>query len=143
TRWRCHRRDRTGRCAGASCGGSGEAPVSVDSRVSTAPTSSGSTPWPHERSIVGRWFGPVGLPVAIAVLVAVFASLGRADGVPDPAGFRVATVAAAFWTLIMATPFAAAYLLAGVGLGRLVRPFIGPSPHALWVQGAVGVGLML
>jgi hypothetical protein len=95
---------------------------------------------------IARYAGPVGFPVLVLALVGVLAAIGRMDvagGSEELAGLRWATVAAAYWTLLVSAPLAGAYLLAGVGLGRLARPLIGPSPHALWLSAAVGVGLML
>lgn len=90
-----------------------------------------------------RWLGPLGAPSLVIVLIGLLATVGRVEGNFDATKVRIASVAAAYYTLLIAVPVAGAYLFAGVGFGRLLRPVIGASRGALWIQAAAGVGMLL
>lgn len=98
---------------------------------------------PLPSSALSRWLGPIGSALLLILLIAALAAIGRVEGASSPSQYRLATVAAAYWSILISAPLAAAYLLAGVGLGRLANPLFRGSRSALWIQSAVGVGLML
>lgn len=89
------------------------------------------------RAVPPRWPVPAAGLVLLIASLAAFASIGGPD---DPLIVRIATV---LDLLIRAGLPAAAYLLAGVGLGEAFRPFVRASREATALRSALGVGLML
>lgn len=86
-----------------------------------------------------RLGAPVALAVATLALLCVLAAVGESPG-PVAAASAFTAVA----NTILGGVFALAYLLAGVGLGRPLGAWCaGALPSRLWVQSALGIGLLL
>ncbi len=99
-----------------------------------------------------QWTAGRGVRAAAALLVVfgaltligVFASIGPPlDGSIDPWTDRVARVAGAFFLLVRAGTPALVYLLAAIGLGRLLSGLYRGAADPLAVQAGLGLALML
>lgn len=87
-------------------------------------------------SPAARWAVGAGAVAAVVLLITLIASIGG----PHTAWEGLAAV---LYALVRAGGPAAAYLAAGVGLGRLLRPLFAGTREPLVLQAGLGVALML
>lgn len=94
---------------------------------------------PSQQSRVVRLAGPVGLSVLLVGGIVYFSGRGLGEGVEPAHG-----ALSALWLILSQGLIAAAYLLGAFGWGRpLAARWAADSPSRMWLQLALGVGVML
>lgn len=97
-----------------------------------------ATEHPGPESPRARFGPPVALACAVLALIAALAAIGESGALAAAAAFT------AIANLVQGGLYALAYVLAAIGIGRPLAALCArAAPSRLWVQAALGLGLML